>query len=70
MLVANSSFVAQVRKMNVQARHKLTSCRIVTEDYDQDDLPGRPWKVGPTMDVSMTQKTNFARVFVVHMFAK
>ena len=56
---------SQVHKYSKQARRKLTSHRVMTEDYTTDNLPGGVWKEGPTLDYPASKQTLDTNVAVM-----
>ncbi|XP_033756102.1 trichohyalin-like [Pecten maximus] len=47
----------QIHKFTTQARKKLSSKQVITEDFIPDDLPGGVWKVSRTRDHPSSRQT-------------
>ena len=45
-------FCFQLQRLNREARRDLMSRRVITDQYEPDDLPGGVWREGPCRDVS------------------
>ena len=41
-----------MQEVRSQARRRLMSCKVLSEAYNPDHLPGGTWREGPTRDVS------------------